>query len=67
MIARVAAGSGLLFLLAAALLGDDAALRDKLTGKWRQGAFGGDEGEVWSLETVGDSLRVSRIRAAESD
>jgi polyribonucleotide nucleotidyltransferase len=32
----------------------------RLIGKWHQGTSGKDEGEVWSLETDGDSLRVSR-------
>ncbi|HXK03387.1 MAG TPA: hypothetical protein VMS37_13355 [Verrucomicrobiae bacterium] len=65
MLKPLAAAGGLLFLLAAAALGDDTADRDKLIGKWTQGSADADE--TWSLETVGDSLRVTHILKQKSD
>jgi hypothetical protein len=59
MIKRLAVASALLILLAAAVPGDDADPRDKLIGKWQPTTSAKDDSEVWALETVGDSLRLS--------
>jgi len=55
------AGLGAVLVLMAA-----AGQRDKLIGKW-QPAGTKDEGEVWSLETVGDSLRISHSVKQKTD
>ena len=67
MFRPLAAAGGLVFVLAAAVLGDDSADRDKLIGKWQQSSGDRGGGEVWSLETVGDSLRMTHSLGQKTD
>jgi hypothetical protein len=66
MILRLCFAGGLLFLLAATVPGEDTDTRDKLLGKW-QPATAKDESEMWWLETVGDSLRISHSMKQKTD
>ena len=63
---RLCCAVGCLFLLAATIAADDADPRDKLLGRW-QPATAKDEGEMWFLETVGDSLRISHSTKQKTD
>jgi hypothetical protein len=66
MILRLGAIAGLTILLAAGVLGDDADARDKLLGKWHPAATADSE-EAWSLETIGDALRISHSLKQKTD
>ena len=65
MLRLLVAAGGLLLMLVAAAPGGDFADRDRLIGKWTQGASGTDES--WSFETVGDSLRVTHMLKQKPD
>jgi hypothetical protein len=66
MMLRLCYAVGLLLLLAATVIADDTDPRDKLLGKW-QPATAKDAGEVWLLELVGDSLRISHSMKQKTD
>ena len=66
MVRRLVAGSCVFLLLVAAVFADETADRNNLTGKW-QGPSGKDQGEIWSIETVGDSLRLTHLVKQKTD
>jgi len=62
---RFAAVGGLLLFACAVAAGDDDADRGRLIGKWQPA--GREGAELWLLETVGDSLRISHSLGQKTD
>ena len=50
------------FVFAGALLGDDASDRAKLAGTWQLESGTDKSGTVWTLESKGDGIHVTRLQ-----